>query len=88
MSAPLPPTDAQPEAVTGSAANNSPTDLPPDSDAILRVRHLQSDLRVLIRHFACWAESSVLSVPAANSRAVPPAPPPRGLPWNPMPCSW
>ena len=70
MSAPLPPADAQPEAVTGSAANNSSTDLPPDSDAILRVRHLQSDLRVLIRHFACWAESSVLSVPAANGRAV------------------
>jgi hypothetical protein len=71
MSAPLPPTDAPPEAVTGSAANNSPTDLPLDSDAILRVRHLQSDLRVLIRHFACWAESSVLSVPAANGRAGP-----------------
>jgi hypothetical protein len=61
MSAPLPPADAQPEAVTGSAANNSSTDLPPDSDAILRVRRLQSDLRVLIRHFACWAESSVIS---------------------------
>jgi len=72
MSAPLPPTDAPPEAVTGPAANSSPTDLPPDSDAVLRVRRLQGDLRVLIRHFACWAESSVLSVPAANGRAVPP----------------
>ena len=30
MSAPLPPADAQPEAVTGPAANSSPTDLPPD----------------------------------------------------------
>ena len=56
MSAPLPPADAQPEAVTGPAANSSPTDLPPGSDAVLRVRRLQSDLRVLIRHFACWAE--------------------------------
>ena len=72
MSAPLPPADAQPEAVTGSAANSIPTDLPPGSDAIQRVRRLQSDLRVLIRHVACWAESSVLSVPTANGRAVPP----------------
>ena len=78
MSAPLLPADAQPEAVTGPAANSSPTDLPPGSDAVLRVRRLQSDLRELIRHFACWAEASVLSVPAANDRAVPPAPPPRG----------
>ena len=72
MSAPLPPADAQPEAVTGPAANSNPTDLPPGSDAIQRVRRLQSDLRVLIRHVACWAESSVLSVPTANGRAVPP----------------
>jgi hypothetical protein len=72
MSAPLPPADAQPEAVTGPAANSSPTDLPPDSDAILRVRRLQGDLRVLIRHFACWAEASILSVPTANAQALPP----------------
>jgi hypothetical protein len=72
MSAPLPPADAQPEAVTGPAANSSPTDLPPGSDAILRVRRLQGDLRVLIRHFACWAESSILSVPTANAQALPP----------------
>ena len=72
MSAPLPPADAQPEAVTGPAANSSPTDLPPGSDAVQRVRHLQSDLRVLIRHFACRAEASALSIPAANGRAVPP----------------
>ena len=72
MSAPLPPADAQPEAVTGPAANSSPTDLPPGSDAVQRVRHLQGDLRVLIRHFACRAEASALSIPAANGRAVPP----------------
>jgi hypothetical protein len=77
MSTPLPPADTQPEAVTGPAANSSPTDRPPDSDTILRVRRLQSDLHVLIRHFACWAESSVLSVPAANGRAVPAGPAPR-----------
>ena len=88
MSAPLLPADAQPEAVTGPAANSSPTDLPPDSDAILRVRRLQSDLRVLIRHFACRAEASVLSVPAANGRAVPARLRPEDLPWNPMPRSW
>jgi hypothetical protein len=72
MSTPLPPADAQPEAVIRPAANSSPTDLPPDSDAILRVRRLQSDLRVLIRHFACWAESSIPSGPAANAQALPP----------------
>lgn len=72
MSAPLPPADAQPEAVTGPAANSSPTDLPLGSDAVQRVRHLQGDLRVLIRHFACRAEASALSIPAANGRAVPP----------------
>ena len=77
MSAPLPPADAPPEAVPGSAANSIPTDLPPDSDAILRVRRLQSDLRVLIRHFACRAEASALSVPTANGRAVPPGSAPR-----------
>src|SRR4051794_29119376 len=70
MSASLPPGDAQPEAVTGPAANSSPTNLPPGSDAILQVRRLQSDLRVLIRHFAYRAEASVLSVPSANGRAV------------------
>jgi hypothetical protein len=71
MSAPLLPVDAQPEAVTSPAANSSPTVLPPGSDAVLRVRRLQSDLRLLIRHFACWDGSSVLPVPATNTRAVP-----------------
>ena len=71
MSAPLLPADVQPDAVTSPAANSSPTDPPPGSDAVLRVRRLQSDLRVLIQHLAYWAGSSVLPVPVADVRAAP-----------------
>ena len=73
--------------MTGLVVNNSPTDLPPESDAVLRVRRLQSDLCELLRHFAYWDKASVLSIPAATDRARYPAPP-RGLPWDPTPRSW
>jgi hypothetical protein len=69
MSAPPLSDDAQPEAVTGLVMNNGPTDLPPEADAVLRVRSLQSDLRELMRHFA-YRE-------AATDRAVPPGSAPR-----------
>ncbi len=57
--------------MTGLVVNNSPTDLPPESDAVLRVRRLQSDLCELLRHFAYWDKASVLSIPAATDRALP-----------------
>ncbi|MFL5161895.1 MAG: hypothetical protein ACJ8CZ_05535 [Microvirga sp.] len=74
MSAPLLPGDAPPEAVTGSAANSSPTasDLTPKLDIVSLVRRLQSDIRELLRHVACQAESSVQVVPVTNGRAPPP----------------
>jgi hypothetical protein len=87
MSAPLPPTDVPPEVVPGSAANNSPTDLP--------LTRMPSNGRGACKATcACsfgtsHAGPSHRSCPSQRPMAgqCPPAPP-RGLPWNPMPRSW
>ena len=85
MSAPLLPADS--EAVTGLVVNNGPTDLPPESDALLRVRRLQSDLCELIRHFAMLGQGIGPVHPSGQRPSGAPAPP-RGLPWDPTPRSW